>query len=89
MYHNIGRKFKLYAKIYAIIGVVLCLLSGIGIIIAGIVMGDSLIIIITIVGGLIIALLGSLLTWVSSWHIYWYGEMSEKIIEIEKNTRIR
>ena len=37
--------------------------------------------------GLLCAVLGSLFSWVSSWVLYGFGELIEKVSAIEKNTR--
>ena len=101
MYQNIGRKFKTFAKVYALVGAIISILEGIGIIIFGFVASRQMlfsfldpsyqffVIIAGIILGLLVALIGSLVSWIVSWSIYWNGEMVEKLTEIEKNTRIR
>ena len=89
MYNNIGRKIKALAKVLALVGVILCVLGGIGTIILGILSNNSMTIIISIIGGLATALIGSLIVWIESWLLFGFGEIIDKLTDIEANTRRR
>jgi len=73
LYSNIGKKLKTLAKILALVGVIICILGGIGIIVVGILSNDSFTIIISIIGGLALALIGSLCVWIESWLLFGFG----------------
>ncbi len=92
MYTNIGGKIKLLAKVWAWLGIV----ASVGAAIAQLVMinraptigmagqGISLMSILTAVG---IVIAGTLVSWVSSWALYGFGELIAKVSEIAENTR--
>ena len=79
MYDNIGKKLKGLAK-------AMCIIETIGGVIAGIVMmadgGDEEIFI-----GFLIMALSFFVAWVSSWFLYGFGELVDKVTDIERNTR--
>ena len=90
MYTNIGGKIKLLAKAWAWLGII----ASAGFAIAQLVMinrapysaadqGISLMSILTAVG---IVIAGTLISWVSSWALYGYGELIAKTSEIAENT---
>ena len=89
MYTNIGGKIKLLAKVWAWLGIV----ASVGAAIAqlminqapyGMVDGISLMSILAAVG---IVIAGTLISWVSSWALYGFGELISKTSEIAENTR--
>lgn len=92
MYTNIGGKIKLLAKVWAWLGII----ASVGAAIAQLVMinraptsgmadqGISLMSILTAVG---IVIAGTLVSWVSSWALYGFGELIAKASEIAENTR--
>lgn len=92
MYTNIGGKIKLLAKVWAWLGII----ASVGSAIAQLVMinraptggmanqGISLMSILTAVG---IVIAGTLVSWVSSWALYGFGELIAKTGEIAENTR--
>jgi hypothetical protein len=92
MYTNIGGKIKLLAKVWAWLGII----ASVGSAIAQLVMinrapfnniadqGISLMSILTAVG---IVIAGTLISWVSSWALYGFGELIAKASEIAENTR--
>ncbi len=75
MYENIGGKIKTLAKVsfwvIAIASIV------VGVILAGYTKGISL----------LGALMGAFLAWISTWTLYGFGEIIDKLNAIEKNTR--
>ena len=78
MYENIGKKIKILAKI--LFGV-LCAIGVIGgIVIASIDDYYTLI-------GVIVMVLLPLTAWISSWFLYGFGEIIDKLTDIEDNTR--
>ena len=79
MWNNIGKKLKGLAM-------AMCILETIGGVITGIVMmvdgGDEEILI-----GFLIMALSFFVAWVSSWFLYGFGELVDKVTDIERNTR--
>lgn len=75
MYDNIGSKIKVLAK-------VLFILEAIGVVGWGLsIIGDSFF------AGIMTILLGGVVAWISTWLLYGFGELIEKVTEIEVNTR--
>ena len=75
MYDNIGGKIKGLAKWVCIIGSIIMAISGI------VCMGqgeDSIPV------GILLLILGPVLCWISSWILYGFGELIEKISNIER-----
>lgn len=91
MYNDIGKKIKYLAILNAVAGTVGSLIGGILIINSayGMIplfdsssMGDT----ISIAGWLVI-IGGSILSWISSWLLYGFGELIERTVHNEENTR--
>ena len=78
MYDNIGGKIKGLAKAIFIIGAVVSFIAGIALMLVN----DNLIFV-----GVLIWFLGIIVAWVSSWVIYGFGEIIDKVSDIERNTR--
>lgn len=75
MFENIGKKIKVLAK-------VIFFIEAISAIIAGFVLcmeEDEMLIIISFVGPIV--------AWISSWLLYGFGELIDKVCDIEKSTR--
>ena len=77
MYENIGGKIKGLSKTIAFIEIVIALIAGCWVIISD----DEVAL------GFFIIIVGSLAAWVSSWLLYGFGEIIEKVCQIEQNTR--
>ncbi len=75
MFENIGAKIKSLAKV--IFWVVTC-----GMLIGAFVLADY-----TEGSSLIFAVIGVLVAWISSWFLYGFGEIIDKLCDIERNTR--
>ena len=88
MFNNIGKKIKITAKVFCWIGIILSVAGGVGMIVAGfsgmLPQAGS---IVTILGGIGTALLGSLLSWVGSFLMVGFGELVENSAEIAASTR--
>ena len=88
MFSNIGRKIKITAKVFCWIGIIISVAGGVGMIVAGfsgmLPQAGS---IVTILGGIGTALLGSLLSWVGSFLMVGFGELVENSAEIAASTR--
>ena len=73
MFNNIGSKIKIYAEVMSWLGIITCVLIGVISMISGIANSD--------VGafftGLLVALLGSLLCWISAFFFYGFGKLVE------------
>lgn len=78
MFTNIGDKIKSLAKVIAWIGIAGSVISGFVMINSG--YGVSIIM------GIGVILGGSLISWISSWFLYGFGELIEKTTEIAWNT---
>ena len=78
MYDNIGGKIKGLAKAIFIIGAVVSFIAGIALMFVN----DNLIFV-----GVMICFLGIIVSWVSSWVLYGFGEIIDKVSDIERNTR--
>lgn len=75
LYDNIGTKIKGWAKVIFVV-------EALGAIVTGIVlMCDE-----NFFPGLLTALLGPVVAWVSSWILYGFGELVEKTVSNEENT---
>lgn len=72
MFGNIGGKIKTTAKILCILGIIISLVNGI-LIISRSTSYNS-----TVVLGLVSIIVGSLLSWISSFFLYGWGELIEK-----------
>ena len=74
-FENIGGKIKTLAQVVAILGVIVSVIAGL------FVLDDSALY------GVLIAFVGSVLSWISSLFIYGFGELIDKTTEIAKNTK--
>ena len=83
MFTNIGKKIKVLAVVIFCIMAGLSLISGLIMIAEGFDYGHEDF----IFGGIIIAGLGFLFSWISSFVLYAYGEIADKVSAIEYNTR--
>lgn len=72
LYNNIGKKIKILAKVLAWIGIAASVISGLGMIIVSSRAGGAMALI-----GILTMVLGSLLSWVSSFVLYGFGEIVE------------
>lgn len=77
MFDNVGGKIKALVKIIFAIETAVAILVGIFLIFSSF----------SPLPGLLVMTLGPILAWISSWLLYGFGEIIEKSIEIEENTR--
>ena len=87
MYNNIGAKIKVLAQVIAWVGIIGCVITGFALIAQGADMrygGEAL-----IGAGIGVLIGGSLISWISSWLLYGFGELIVKTTEIAKNTAKR
>ena len=89
MFRNIGRKIQITAKVFCWIGIVCSVVGGIFLIATGIMdlRFGAMYGIRAILMGVGTALLGSLLSWVSSFMMIGFGVLVERCEEIADNTR--
>lgn len=78
MYDNIGGKIKGLAKATFAIGAIAAAITGIALMTSD---GDLAFI------GLLVLFTGPIAAWISSWLIYGFGELIDKVCDIERNTR--
>ncbi len=83
-YGRIGTKIKGLSKISFIAGAIATIILGTALLVIGIDGGVSALILL----GLFIIVCGPIIAWVSSWLLYGFGEIVDKICDIELNTRI-
>ena len=78
MYSNIGRKIKGLATVIFIFEALVSVITGFYLMSL-----DEEIILV----GLLVLVVGSVAGWVSSWMLYGFGELIDKVSGIERNTR--
>ena len=78
MFDNIGGKIKSLAKVVCWICIILFIIMGIIMCLAG----PSY-----IIYGVLVAVLGSLASWIGSFVLYGFGELIDNSAKIEENTR--
>lgn len=83
MYNNIGSKHKIFARVFAWIGIIGSVITGLIFIAQGMNnhRGETLVGI-----GVGVLIGGSFLSWVASWFMFGFGELIEKATEIAINT---
>ena len=84
MYNNIGNKIMVFAKVVCSLGFIASVLGGVVIAYAMAVMN---LLGLGIFLGILVAVIGSLVSWISTWVMYGFGELIETAKKIEKNTR--
>ena len=87
-YDNIGRKIKKMAKVFAIIEAVLFAIGGLwlmylGLFDYGIEDGGFAM----FLAGAMVIVGGAFIAWVSTWMVYGFGEIIDKLTAIENNTK--
>ncbi len=79
MFKNMGKKIKTIAKVICYIGIVICALSAVGVLIAGIIFtfttGFPIILLVSIVGAVLTCIIGAIGCWLSTFMLYSYGEL--------------
>ena len=72
MFEDIGNKIKKLVKFFAVAGMLLSIILGIILCLSNILIG------------IIVSAFGFLLSWVGAWLMYGYGEMVQRLINIDK-----
>lgn len=78
MFRNIGKKIKVLALIIFIIETAAAVIAGISMMAV-----DEFL----IPSGFLVLVAGPVVAWISSWFMYGFGEIIDKLTAIEKNTR--
>ncbi|MBE6956123.1 MAG: hypothetical protein E7450_01550 [Ruminococcaceae bacterium] len=78
MFRNIGKKIKVLALIIFIIETAAAVITGISMMAV-----DEFL----IPSGFLVLVAGPVVAWISSWFMYGFGEIIDKLTAIEKNTR--
>ena len=86
MFSNIGNKICGYAKVLCWIGIVVSVISGLGMAFSGCSQGGS-VAVFTFIFGMMIACIGSLLSWVGSLVLYGFGDIARRVQAIEEYLR--
>ena len=89
MFNNIGSKIKTLAKILCWIGIIFSVISGIAIMAAGnstITINGSYASVSPALTGILVIVFGCLVSWISSFFAYGFGQLIENSDEIRKNT---
>lgn len=79
MFDNIGSKIKSLAKIVCWVGIIITVIAGIVMLASG---GD-----VSSPIGLVLVIAGPIISWISSFFVYGFGELIEKTSEIAENTK--
>lgn len=89
MFNNIGRKIKVTAKVFCWIGIICSVVGGLVMVAGGFsqMRWGMAYVLPAVLGGIGIAVLGSLLSWVGSFMMVGFGELVENTAEIAANTR--
>ena len=74
-FENIGGKIKTLAVVLTILGVVASIMICVFLLFRNFLIG------------ILIAIIGSLVSWISSFFMYGFGELIEKTTEVAKNTK--
>lgn len=85
MYTNIYRKMKTLAKVSAILGIVASTIIGLYCIVSGMIIGlgeDTGLLL--FLSGFGIGIIGSVVSWISTWSIYAFADMGENIKDMRK-----
>ena len=83
MYKNVGKKIKALAKIVCIIGIVLTVVCALIIIVLSFDAGDTEL----YFTGVIYLIIAPILWYIGSLTTYGFGELIDKVCDIERNTR--
>lgn len=83
-YERIGEKIKGLSKVVFISVAIVIAVLGISLIVFGADGHSTALVLI----GLLIAICGPIIAWISSWLLYGFGELIDKVCDIELNTRI-
>ena len=84
MFDNIGKKIKKLAEILCYIGIAISIIIGL---VVMFISGSSRSTAPFFVG-LLIMIIGSLFSWIGSFFTFGFGELIDKVTEIERNTRV-
>jgi len=86
MFNNIGKKLKGLAKVVCWIGIVLSVLLGAMCVISGYVElnGHT---VNGVIYGLFVIVLGCLASWINSWVLYAFGQITDDVHEIRNSKR--
>ena len=82
MYENIGKKIKSLASILTWIGIIAYVIAALILIIVGISEDEVLLIF-----GIVTLIVGPFVTWISNFFVYGFGELIDKVTDIERNMR--
>ncbi len=88
MFKNIGKKIKVLAKVLCWIGIVLSVISGIAVMASGnntVSLNGSYAVVSPVITGLIVIVIGCLMSWIGSFFAYGFGQLIENSDEIRKN----
>lgn len=89
MFKNIGKKIKTLAKVICWVGIICSMIGGVVMAVSGasVVSNDTASGVAAIAGGVLTAVLGALISWISSFMMLGFGEIVDKVDEIAENTR--
>ena len=87
MYSNIGKKLKGLAKALFIIDTIAVIIIGIAFVGTGLLYYRILQYRFFIFGGIATIVIGPVLSWISSWFLYGFGELIDKTSIIARNTQ--
>ena len=82
MFDNIGKKIKSLARVLCWVGVIVYVIAAIIMIVIGIEEYEDTLSAL----GVILLFVGPLMSWISSFFMYGFGELIDKVCDIERNT---
>ena len=77
MFDDIGGKIKRFAKAYCWVEIISCIVVGIILLVEG-----------STLAGVLCIVVGSLVSWVSAWGLYAFGEITDKVSKIQNDIAI-
>ena len=76
LYENIGKKIKKLAQVLFVVYAIVCILAGFILIVNELALY-----------GIVTIVVGTIVPWISSWFLYAFGELVEKTVKNEENTK--
>ena len=83
MFKNIGKKIMALAKVLCWFGIVVSLIAAVGAGLAAAQQGGSNVVI-GLIGGIVVAVLGVLASWIGSFVLYGFGQLIDDTANIRK-----
>ncbi len=89
VFNNIGGKIKTLTKVLCWIGIIFSVISGIAMMTSGVdrvTINGSYAIVSPVIIGIVVIIFGCLVSWISAFFAYGFGQLIENTDEIRRNT---